>query len=157
MIMGADLYINKIYKTNKEKFEADFDKAVEERNSLPKGSEEYKKAQEKVSEAYEKMYDKGYFRDSYNDTSLIWKYDLSWWGGLDGFMNDDGNITPTSAKKLLKYLDGNRETFINSLEKYPNYSEDGKLDKMFFKAKLTDFRFFLLEAIKSKEAISCSV
>jgi hypothetical protein len=155
--MGADLYTNKIFKANQSKWEGKFNKAVAKRNGLPENSPEREEAQKAVTEAYERMHEVGYFRDSYNDTDLIWKYDLSWWGGLDGFMNKDGNITVTSAKKLLKYLDEHRDVFLKNIEKYPRYSEEGKLDQMYFKAKLTEFRFFLLEAITNKEHIECSV
>lgn len=154
--MGADLYLRDIYEENKKKWEPEFYKAIKERDALPNGAKK-DEAQKRVNEAYNQMHASGYFRDSYNDSSLIWKYDLSWWGGLDGFMNKNSEITPTKAKKLLQYLDDNRETFLEKIKDYPAYSEEGKLDQMYFKAKLTDFRFFLLEAIKNKQSIDCSV
>lgn len=155
--MGADLYTNRIFKANQKKWEGKFDKAVAKRNALPNNSPEHDEAQKEVTHAYEKMHEIGYFRDSYNDTDLIWKYDLSWWGGLDGFMNKDGNITVAKAKKLLKYLDEHRDVFLKNIEKYPHYDKNGGLDQMYFKAKLTDFRFFLMEAITNNEHIECSV
>lgn len=154
--MGADLYINKTYKSNHEKWAEKFEQAVQYRNALPEGSEEREEAQKKVSKYHSKMYEVGYFRDSYNDSNLIWKYDLSWWRDLDGFMKS-GNITPAKAKKLLKYLDDNRAIFLDNIKKYPEYGKDGELDQSYFKGKLTSFRFFLLDAIKMNEPIECSV
>jgi len=97
-----------------------------------------------------------YFRDSYNDSNLIWLYELSYWHNLDGFINKKSIITVAKAKKLLKYLDDNRKDFIENLKKYPDYDRE-KFDKTYFKAKLTDFRFFLLDAIENNENIDCSV
>lgn len=155
--MGADLYTLKTYPKNRDKYEPIFNKAVKEREALPRDSAEHAEAQKRVTEAYENMHSVGYFRDSYNDSDLMWKYDLSWWGQLGGFINKDGHITPTSAKKLLKYLDENRATFLANIAKYPQYGKDGELDQSYFKAKLTEFRFFLIEAITNNEHIECSV
>jgi len=54
---------------------------VERRDALKAAGaeEEAQAAQVKVEEYHAKMYESGYFRDSYNDTNLLWRFNLSWW------------------------------------------------------------------------------
>lgn len=76
--MGADLYIEKIHQPLLEKYQPLFDEAVRQRDALPRDSKEAKAAQRKVTRYYDLMYSDGYFRDSYNVTSVLWRLGLSW-------------------------------------------------------------------------------
>lgn len=51
-------------------------------SAIADGSNACDEAQNIVSYYYNKMYEDGYFRDSYNDTSLFWRLGLSWWGDV---------------------------------------------------------------------------
>ncbi len=42
-----------------------------------------------------------YFRDSYNDTSLFWKLDLSWWQDAGDFPTDEDGYAPPEAHAAL--------------------------------------------------------
>lgn len=79
--MGADIYLNSVYKANHAIWQPLFNEAVEERDRLQAlgDTAEAKEMQTLVEEYYDKMYERGYFRDSYNSTSLMWLLDMSWW------------------------------------------------------------------------------
>jgi len=65
--------------------------------------------QNNVNELCDKMDEVGYFRDSYNGSSLFWKLGLSWWAmaNIHGgnkkvqLINSRGFITPKKAAMLL--------------------------------------------------------
>src|SRR6266568_7238017 len=102
--MGADLYITSLYEPHRQQWEPQFEEAAKRRDSLERGSEEYRKAQAKVEECYEKMYEHGYFRDPYNDWDLLWKFGLSWWNDVIPMQDDEGRLSVSQAKQLLAML-----------------------------------------------------
>jgi hypothetical protein len=80
--MGADIYLKSVNSKCQKKNDRLFkswalrrDQANEEGNKL-----EAARCQKKVSFYYDAMYAEGYFRDSYNGTSLFQRLGLSWWG-----------------------------------------------------------------------------
>lgn len=79
--MGADIYLNSVYQKNHDLYQPLFREAVDERNRLNRlgDTAEAEEMQKLVDEYYDKMYEQGYFRDSYNSTSLMWLLGLSWW------------------------------------------------------------------------------
>ena len=57
-------------------------------------------AQEQVLRYYDKMYQRGYFRDSYNPSNLLWLFGLSWWRDvLDVLVGKDGKMSPRNARR----------------------------------------------------------
>lgn len=102
--MGADLYIDSVYEPNHDKYKKLFDKAVSIRDAFPVGSKQAKEAQVKVDLYFEKMNEKGYFRDSYNGSSLFWRLGLSWW--KDWKTNKKGEMSVAKCKKWLKTIEG---------------------------------------------------
>jgi len=89
--MGADLYINRLYKPLREASQPKFDAAVAQRDSATT-DEEKKAAQNLVDDAYEQMYsDQAYFRDSYNGTSVLHRVGLSWWRDLEPDIDSDSD------------------------------------------------------------------
>ncbi len=99
--MGADLYINPIYKPRREQWQQKFDSAVNERNCATLQAQK-DDAQKRVDEAYDNIYaDEGYFRDSYNGTGILSIIGLSWWRDLetdtDPDSNADGNNMSVAA------------------------------------------------------------
>ncbi len=88
--MGADLYIDSIVNKAKAEHQPKFDDAVAKRDAkltelagtprTPETKAEVDALQKVVNEHYHAMYpDNGYFRDSYNHSSLFWQIDFSWW------------------------------------------------------------------------------
>lgn len=118
------------------------------------------KAQARVNKWYDKMYEVGYFRDSYNGTSLFWRLGMSWWGCP---YIKNGEIKPENAKKLLAEVEQAEINPITKEELLEHHCkvDDGEnspesWDKM-FSDKKARFVFFLKEAIANNWVISASV
>lgn len=161
--MGADLYIQKLFKPNQEKYRPLFDAAVYTRDVTSSTEAQKKKAQDKVDEYYSKMYSKGYFRDSYNSSSFFWRLGLSWWNDVIPMLNKKGELTVTKAKKLrymvtsAEFKPATREELIQmgaAVDEEMNSVE--AWNKSFLDAR-DEFVKFLDEAIKAKLPIYCSL
>jgi hypothetical protein len=103
MIMGADLYINTVYQPQYQQWEPKFHKAAKRRDGLKPETKEHQQAQADVEEAYSKMHERGYFRDPYNNSDLLWKFGLSWWDDVIPMLDAEGNLSPAQAKKLNRH------------------------------------------------------
>ncbi len=101
--MGADLYITALYEPTHEKWEPEFERAARARDEAPDEASR-KAAQVRVEHAYGQMYSRGYFRDSYNDWNLLWKFGLSWWTDVIPMLNSEGCLAPEQAACLLATL-----------------------------------------------------
>jgi hypothetical protein len=162
--MGADLYIEKIHHPLMQKYEPLFEAAVRRRDSFPSQSKEAEAAQREVTKYYDLMYSEGYFRDSYNATSVLWRLGLSWWE----------DVTPLCTKKrklrhdkLRKFRDmvANANLELPSKEEIENHS--GKVDEegenslaewhKYFIEKQNELLAFLDKAIELKSPIHCSL
>lgn len=102
--MGADLYITKITDAADKQYRPAFDRACQERDEYLKlcNMAKSEKMQKVIDETYRKMLpDDGYFRDSYNDSSVLWQFGLSWWKDAIPMLNKRGNLDPKALKKLL--------------------------------------------------------
>jgi hypothetical protein len=77
--MGADLYRKGIGDI-RARHKAAFNEALRIRNTTyPNGCPDDAPEAQAVLDAWDAMYpDSHYFRDSYNNSSLLWKLDLSW-------------------------------------------------------------------------------
>lgn len=103
--MGADLYINKVREPVKAEWQPKFDAAVRQRNAATT-DEDRDAAQKLVDEAYEKLWGgDGYYRDSYNGTSVLWRLGLSWWQDLepdqDADDHDGNNVSVARCREFL--------------------------------------------------------
>jgi len=203
--MGADLYINKIYDANHDKYETKFDYAVKVRNAFdkilsreiiaeiskivnggktrsyfddPKPVPEdmelsarlrsyvdnynaYCKAQSEVTKYHSKMYERGYFRDSYNGTSLFWRLGLSWWNDLKDYTNSNSELTPEGAKKLLEKVKSTRlkpvtEDYLREHNCQLDEENTVKSWQKYFINKKRNFIRFLELAIRLNTNIYCS-
>jgi hypothetical protein len=100
--MGADLYINRLYKPLREKHQTAFDAALAKRNAASTEADR-DAAQKQVTQAYDAMYaDEVYFRDSYNGTSVLRTVGLSWWRDLQPDLDsdkdpDENNLSPAAC------------------------------------------------------------
>ena len=150
--MGADLYKAMRFKDVTKKYEPLFYKAVEARDKA-ETPEERDKAQEKVNEYYNGMYsdELAYFRDSYNESSLMWKFDLSWWGHLDGCITKKSEITPAGAKRLLKKLEAKEGLFETKIK------DNTPDEQEYYRNKYIRFKKFLKDGIEHNLIIDCSI
>jgi hypothetical protein len=157
--MGADLYIQSVSRQVRAKYDPLFDAAVKKRNDfMSRGMKaEAEKAQKEVEKYYNLSNSEGYFRDSYNDSSLFWMLGLSWWQlAEEGVIDDRGYISPDNAYLLaqlvkeLPYVKPIRADLFsdtNSVEEVQEY----------FDTKRKNFIKFLELAHKLDEAIYASV
>jgi hypothetical protein len=100
-------------------------------------------------ERSEQAVDDGYFRDPYNDWSVLWKYGLSWWTDITPMLNKEGELSVANTKKFLKMLDD--KVFE---EKIASESENDKKD---YREGATLLKKFLNDAIKLKAPIEASL
>jgi hypothetical protein len=125
----------------------------------------YKELQAKVDEAMEKMYEVGYFRDSYNGSSLFWKLGLSWWAmaNVHGenkkvqLINSRGYITPKKAVMLLALVEALPITIGDAeIKQWAPGTTREDLVK-YFTEKKARFIAFIKFAIEKKKSIMASV
>ena len=105
--MGADLYLNSVFRKHRDKYAPKFDHWVAKRKALHKAGqrEAADRAQKWVLKYYGKMHERGYFRDSYNPSNLLWLFDLSWWQDvLEVLVDKDGKMSPRNAERFLQML-----------------------------------------------------
>lgn len=121
--MGADLYIVKLESNSGWGYEQS-DEAVES----------------------------GYFRDPYNNGSVLWKYDLSWWKDIIPLTdNESSEISVENTKVFLKMLEDKEDTFLKNIE---NDSDEWKEEFMRASSLL---KKFLGNAIKLNSPIMASL
>ena len=165
--MGADLYINSVFEPNNKKYTPQFDAAVSKRNSVTKhDSKEAEAAQKRVDKYFDLMYGKGYFRDSYNSTSLLWRLDLSWWSDVGDMLDEEGDLSPAKAHLFLEMLESRSIAPITKKE-LEEYDGNGKSKKVsqkqvdewneYYINKKKKLIAFLKLAIKLNEPIHCSI
>jgi hypothetical protein len=171
--MGADIYLNSVFGKCQEEWEYTFNYAVSARNAY-RGSDKTTQEflQKQVSTAYDGMYAEGYFRDSYNSTSLFGLLGLSWWRDVP--LRKDGFLSIRNAERLLRKLEKelavSDERFhawcdkCGSLESSPwdriDFSGPGNDQaswRKMFEEKHADLCKLLRQSIELKEPLQCSV
>ena len=111
--MGADLYIKSIYDPFNDEFNARLKPVLAKRDSLGNGTPAFQAYQEvTVEPLLEEYYGQdptvnGYFRDSYNSTSVLGFLGLSWWN--DFKPNTKSEYTPTACKRFIRKLTAAQE------------------------------------------------
>lgn len=146
--MGADLFIMSIFDKNREKYQAEFDRAVERRNAETDAAKK-EKHQKKVAILWDKMYSsKGYYRDSYNSSNLLWALGLDYWIWLEGLLDDDRKM---SVENMI---------YVVSEIKKRDITQDKERSKdvlIYLKNKKKELLQFLQLAIEMDEPIKCSI
>src|SRR5689334_13052050 len=105
--MGADLYIRKIHNVQEAKWRPKFDEAIALRDSAV-DKDAQAEAQKLVDEAYDGLNaPEGYFRDSYNGTSVLNRLGLSWWQDMEYDTDpetdpDKNNVSAEACKRFLE-------------------------------------------------------
>lgn len=158
--MGADLYLESVSHANQARHKPSFDEWVQRRDDLLKAgkAEEARAAQLKVEEYYDKMYERGYFRDSYNGSNLLSLFDLDWWVNVSDLLDDEGMLSPTNAQAFLEMLTEQEPIFEARLPELITWEEWTKAEmEAYFRKKYKRLREFLEEAIRLNEAILCSI
>ena len=152
--MGADIYLKSVSEKAYEQFKPLFDEACAGRKAGTK-------TQEDVDNVWEAMYpDEGYFRDSYNLTSLLWVLGLSWWRDIK--YDEDGNLPIEQAEWFLEKLESNPITldkvkeYINSTEIKNNKDDTPEQWCEYWQEKHNHLCQLLRKSIELDEPLSCS-
>jgi hypothetical protein len=165
--MGADIYLNSRFEPNKAAAQADFEAAVALRDAkYPRGSTLPQDCAEQkaVDEAYERMYSVGYFRDSYNSTSLFWLLGLSWW--QNDFIGARGKMGVRGMRKLRSLLlspegqitDERMARFCRKSSATIDDADNSPAAwRAMFERKRERLIALLSEAIELREPLECSV
>ena len=146
--MGADLYIRPIYDQQRSKYEPAFTHWVTVRDTATTEAERAH-AQQRVNRYFDRMYAKGYFRDSYNTTNLLWKFELSWWRDVTPRLDAEDALDPTQVEWLLATLKDREPVFKANIAEGPN--------RAYFVRKYRALRRFLRAALERGEPIRCSL
>jgi len=108
---------------------------------------------------YDKMYQRGYFRDSYNSSNLLWLFELSWWRDvLEVLVAKDGKMSPENTVYFLRLLEDRESLFQANLAKVKPADGETRVEvKQYFRKKYERLKAFLRKAIDRKECIQCSL
>jgi len=158
--MGADLYIMSIFKANHAQYEPEFAELVEQRNQFNKAGKylQAEQAQEQIEQVHDRMYEAGYFRDSYNDSNLLWLFGISYWQDIRDMLNQQSELEPEQAKTLLKRLNRRERIFEARLQEQSVLESWTKEEReTYFRKKYAEFRRFLQQAIDLNKPIYCSI
>lgn len=149
--MGADLYIlSADIQKIKDKYSKELDELINKRNKI-ESDKEKKDIQAQIDEVYNKLYSNDYYyRDSYNNSNLLWQFNLDYWVWFAGLLKD-GELTPEKSRYVLTELANRRGIF---MEKIAKMSAD---ERNYFKDKHRQFQNFLLNAIEANANIDCSI
>jgi len=159
--MGADLYLSSVSQKQFAKYEPLFEEWVSRRDALQAAGNlaEAEAAQQKVETYYDKMYARGYFRDSYNNSNLLWLFKLSWWADVSGILTDDeGLMSPENAQCFLHLLQEREAVFSANLPQVELTDDESReTAEQYFCEKYRQLQVFLQEAIDKDESIICSL
>ena len=159
--MGADLILEPLFTNNYVKYEPMFKHWVKVRDELRvKGDEAGADiAHKQVDMFYDKMYERGYFRDSYNGSCLLWKFDLSWWDDVDRRLtNWKGKMNCRKTHRFLRLLADREPVFEGNL-RHLKVGKGESRDKVarIYRDRYAQLKGFLQEALDRRLAITCSL
>jgi hypothetical protein len=108
------------------------------------------------------MYEHGYFRDSYNSTSVMQRLGLSWWADISKMCDKDGNLSVEKSIELKAIVEKRPVKLVSDVKelKDMNCNVDGpdpvgEWNQYWIKKK-QNFLDFLDEAIRLHQPIYCS-
>lgn len=135
------------------------------RGKVKRWAEMIQVAQKQVNQCYNAMYneDAGYFRDSYNASSVLWAIGLSWWGDVGSMLNTRGNLTPQKARELVVLIKSKKMKPITKkyLQKQHAQVDDGENSpvvwRKYYQEKRQKLIDFLNLAIRLRTPVHCSI
>src|SRR6185312_1760536 len=128
------------------------------------GSKKWNAAQEEVTNYYELMYSEGYFRDSYNCTSVLWTLDLSWWRDVTPLCDDHGDLKGENLVKFREMVASANQWLPSRRQlkkQHATVDEEGEnsLEEWhkYYREKRQKLLAFLDQAIELNTSIHCSL
>lgn len=179
--MGADLYIEKVFKNDPrmDVVGKKLDSVRELINALPSDNSEklraaYERREKAILDSYNRLWnrkfstDNGYFRDSYNCSNLFWVLNLNYWNWLKDFLDGNGLLHPQQARLVLKKIEERSVTEAKIKHHFKkmkvDLGSDGKSPEKelkewldYFTEKREQLIGFLKMAIESDSPILCSI
>jgi len=165
--MGADLYIESVFNRKYEALRPELDR-LSKAMSKARGEGDYERAEE-IRKEYATLCDEiwteenGYFRDSYNVTSILWRLGLSWWTDIGPMLDDEGYLHPKEIRELLAYVESTelnlptREELEENYAKVDNDENSVESWHQYYIEKKDRFVRFLKRALELNEPIRCSI
>lgn len=136
--MGADVYFYGYKQARKRIFKKH--KLTENQfYNLPEG-----KQKNTIRCELEPAEDSFYFRDSYNESNLLWVLGLSWWVDVLPHVRKDGTIAISTLKKIREGI------ATRPIVKLPSWEDEDAL--IYFTEKRKDLLEKLDNAIKQKKS-----
>jgi hypothetical protein len=160
--LGADCYLESISNRARSMYEPLFDDAVKRRD-LAKTEGMKAEWQHKVEKYHDAMFpEEGYFRDSYNASSVFQVMDLSWWELGDKLLDDTGHLPISEAHVLLDMIQNSPITYeavTAHYEKNELHKSKQSIDEWFkyFTAKRERFMALLRKSIELNEPLLWSI
>jgi len=151
--MGADIYLDSIHNHLRETYKPLLDTATA-RKRAAETDEDREKARGDANEALNLMYSDGYFRDSYNSSSVFWQMNISWWKDVGDMINDEGYL-PIEQAKELRDLILSREIPETLGEEFKESEASEWIEH--FKKKREEFLNLLNLSIDLEEPLCCSI
>ena len=93
----------------------------------------------------------GYFRDAYNEGSILSKYGLSWWVDIIPLTDNKGVMSVENAKKFLTLLEQREPNFEQ------NVAGETKKEQAYFSDGAMLLKQFLRDAIELNSPIDASL
>jgi len=161
--MGADIYIESISNKAVAEHQPHFKALSERLQSLRKGSQEYEHVRNQMSKHLDAMNsEEGYFRDSYNSTSILFALNLNWWNDVEDLLDSEGYMKVPEMIKFRKIIselvlqEFTREQLQENNIKVDDENSPEEWNK-YFKEKKERLVIFLTRAIELNEPIWCSI
>lgn len=172
--MGADIYLNSKFEKNYEEVQKEIDelealfKSTHKQTLLDVADDEEDKLFELTRPLLDKQYSVGYFRDSYNSSSLLSQLGLSWSSDIISKLNEESYLSVEDCKWFLYEINNRRigespieEPVMSSLfnalglEKSDVELDAEKIE--YFVKKKSMLVNLLLDAIELNEPLYCSI
>ena len=147
-MMGADLYIRPIVEQQRNRYVAQYEHWIQLRDQATTDVEQLH-AQLRANRFFDLMYAKGYFRDSYNSSTLLAKFGLTWWQDVGPRLTPTGLLEPDQARWLMQTLEERELHFLANIARDPDWAS--------YRRRYRQLRTFLRLALQRNEPIECSM
>ena len=105
--MGVELYSSE-FLANFESLEERLVEAVRMRDLIRTSCARQARAQDKVDRLIRKQYEVGFFRDVYDETSILAQLGLSWWSDVAPRLDAHDHLHPACVEWLLREVQSRR-------------------------------------------------
>ena len=152
--MGADLYLNRAYKKRLKKMQPKLNEAFQKHASLIQGTIHYQQSQEACLHLLNQLHEGVYYRDSYNNGSIAWSLNLSWWEDISPMLDTKKLLSIDKTYVLIETIKGKKPQISDDLLEHFDSKEEAR---KYLKEKKIELLQFLQKSINNDDAIYCSL